>query len=284
MTKSDAPLLLHVPGLQPEFANSRIPAGVRFLSPGLPRTDASPFWVSGELPFAPAEARACLNEMISLGEQFRNTRDLVTLALQPETDPYGNNDAVRKEMAELERFAATGEAVAGEKSPRQSEEQLAAASAITAQKALILAWNLESRVHELAALHDTLAKTAGSFKGLVGVDEEDLDELPGLSRTMGTLNSGADDVSRMNWRTVLAAVLRFAPANAVFVTTDERLVSALTELTEIVQPDEDLAQAGGAEGFGMCRVPAWTLLGHDSTPADRPWLGHELRFLVCHTC
>ncbi|UZP68150.1 hypothetical protein N1030_04010 [Desulfovibrio mangrovi] len=279
MTKSDAPLLLHVPGMQPELAGSGLPSQVRFLSPGLPRTDGELFWVSEELPFSPAEARACLNEMINLGEQFRNTRDLVTLALQPEEDPYGRDGSMRREMAELERFAATGESV-GQVKTTETGEQLRAATAVAAQKSLILAWNLESRVHELDALQASFSKTADSFKGLVGVDEEDLEELPGLSTTVASLVGSATDVSRLSWRTVLDAMLRFTPDNAVFVTREERLVAALAELTEMVQPDDDVAGYADSETAGMYRIAAWTLLGHSTPPENRPWLDRELRFLV----
>ncbi len=278
MTTKSTPLLLHVPGLQPGLAPEGLPGGTLFVSPGLPATDSEAFWRSPELPFSAAEARGCQNEMIALGEQFRNTRDLVTLALQPEA-ASGRRDAdFRHEMAALDRFAESGVVEQGSgvsgaaaDGPRES--------AMAAQKALILAWNLEARVHELHALQSSFSEVAGSFRNVLGVDEEDLEELPGMRNVVAELPEGPDGIARLAWRTVLDAVLRFAPADAVLVTADAGLIGALAEHAEVVPVDADCQPA--AEGVrGMCRIAAWTLLGHSRPPVQRPWLDRELRILL----
>lgn len=280
MPDTKVSVMIHIPGLQPELACSSLPSTVRFVSPGLPKTDAAPFWVSGELPFSSTEARACLNEMITLGEQFRNTRDLVTLALQPSGGEQRKDASFREEMKDLDAFEATGESGQRVDEDSVEREKCIVDSAIAAQKTLILAWNLESRVHELKALQSSFAHVAESFRNVLGVDDEDISELPGVSNVVAELSGGAGDVTGMSWRTVVDAVLRFAPADAVFITCDTRLVSALRELTDVVAPDGDLPQdIPGATG--MCRIAAWSLLGHSRVPEKRPWLDRELRILLC---
>lgn len=277
MNDAHKPLLLHVPGLQPEHACAALPAETRFVSPGLPGTESEAFWKSPDLPFSAAEARSCLHEMVTMGEQFGNTRDLITLALQPVDDVAEREQALRREMAALDQFAETGELAHGaDAAKRQDESRL---SAIAAQKALVLAWNLESRVHELHGLASGLSETAQRFRSALGVTEDDdLGELPGLAQATGALPVG--DTGRMNWRVILDAVLRFAPDDAVLVTCDAHMADALRELAAPVAPDADSAIGTGAEHPMFC-IPAWRLLGHGGVPAERPWLNRELRILLC---
>jgi len=329
MTMNTTPIIFHVPGLQPQLACSGLPQCVRFVSPGLPGAAGERFFVSPELVFSPAEARAYLNEMLSLGEGYRNTRDLVTLALQPDENPYSGDRALRSEMAELQRFAETGvlegfddedifpsESAGGigsgsqgasggaagyansadsGGSAGQGKKRIAAPaprdSAAAAQKALILAWSLEARVHELRQLKNRFAGAAASLRATIGAEDADeefsqLSEAVGLGTPVSKGAGDAEDVAPMAWRTVFDAMLRFAPAQAAFITGDARIVGAVTDIAEIVPPDADIAAQLGvcpatAKALSMARIPAWLLLGHSRVPESRPWLDREVRLLFC---
>ncbi len=287
---AEARLILHVPGLQARLAEG-LPGGVRFLAPGLPGTTGPESYVPESLPLAPSQARACLEEMLAMGAQFRHPRDMITLALQPEDTAARESASLHAEMADLDRFVADTEHLPIPSEVSSGAEDTDGQSALAAQKTLILAWELESRLQELHALHAAYAQTASAFRGVMGVDEDDelaeLAEPSGLRGVNSSLSSGqseeAADAGLMAWRTVVDALLRFAPPEASFLTEHPLIVAAATECVAPVPPDADLlaALSPASAVYGLCRVPAWKLLGHTRCPADRPWLDRELSLLLC---
>lgn len=268
METENAPtrLLLHIPGLHPELAGESLPSDIRFISPGLSGTDGEAFFVSEALPFDKAQAGACLNDLLMLGSQYANARDLASLAAEQEEKPAIDIE-LRAEMAAISRFETSGE-YAPETSVAAKE--IEESSAIAAQKALLLAWELERSVSELSELEERFSSTRELFEDSVGlVDEEALKELPGLDTIGASMAGTGAGVARMAWRTVFAAALRFAPDNAQWLSSD-------TELLSVVEECAEASSVQAPEGCVAWQVDAWKLLGHTRVPQEQPWLDKQL--------
>lgn len=286
-------MILNIPGLMPPSSASEdfcLPESVRFVSPGLPDTDGDRFFVSGELPFAPRVAAACLGELLSMGETVSSPRELVTLAVNTRLQAglsgkaSSSHNVGKDECNDIDAFAASGayESMKGQRADIDDAQALARASAEAAQKVLILAWSLEERMRELAALSQNFSDINSLFDDAVGVDERG--DFPGLDDIRGGFPDLGDVQGTVPWRKVFEAVVRFAPVEAAFVTCDAEMVAAITETGKASALDADTAKRLGWTGktdVAVCTLPAWQVTGHSRVPEDKPWLERDVSLIVC---
>lgn len=171
---------IYTPALHQAIAPEYIPDNVLFLSPGLKsRNLALPaqVWIPHDLPFKVGEAAAILREVMELGASFCASGDLklregIGWLEREEAKKKRLQERLRDEQRALDDFAASGKApqhscakqsatnkwLAGLNASANSynTEAVASPESILSQlknshKALLLAWELEECLIELAA-------------------------------------------------------------------------------------------------------------------------------------
>ena len=277
--------LVYAPHLHRECAPACLPAVVEFLSPGLENAAGQNEWRSPLLPFAPAEARAVLRDLLEYGLSLGKEGDLQALAAS--MDDGGISTDARRERMALEHFASDGRI---DPAPVSAAETLSMKHQ-TAQKTLLLAWHLEERAQELDALRDRFMEGRTGLAGTIGIDDDDIDELPDMPSFSVDLPGEGLDLLRPSWRVVLDNMAPFLPEDGALFTCDSVMLGGLREAgIELGPVTVDILR--GLEGLDAALAPRlvharthlWRALGHGNCPADRPWLAREIFIFGCAAC
>lgn len=286
MQKTHARRLVYVPHLHRESAPSCLPEVVQFLSVGLTDRPGAGELIPDGLPYTPAEARACLRDLLDYGLSVGREGDLYALAAA--ADDAEAVAARRSESRALARFADTGESPAGV----PAGEPVPGERLRNAQKTLLLASYLEERARELDALQERFADGRKGLAQVIGVEDGDDDfDLPALDAFTPDLPGSGMDVLRPSWRVVLDNMACFLPDDAAFFTCDHVMLAALREAgvgfepasVEMLRNFEGLDAALAPKLVQAC-VPLWQALGLSGPQAGRSWLDREMLFIGCAAC
>lgn len=274
---------LVIPAVQPQHVATALPEGVLFCSPGLREAAGASFFVSPELPMNPAEARGQLHDLLQYGLSFRSARDMSGVVLAEQSKKKEIPKPLADEFADLDAFVATGKFVPVKKDDLVVDTVLQVR--IAAQKTLLLAWDMESRVAELSALKDKFTASSANMDAILGItDEDNLDDLPGID-PKATLPGDVEEDLGVPWRAVVSAIVEFAPENARFVAVKKELVDVLTEIGEDITPDSIAVEEYGfslpqENGWKLYSVKAYALLGHTRAPEGRDSLTRTLEIFT----
>ncbi|MCG8532525.1 MAG: hypothetical protein MI749_17940 [Desulfovibrionales bacterium] len=276
-------LTLALPVVQPKHVPFPLPDGVRFCSPGVKEAMGELFYVSPDLPFSPAEARGQLHELLQYGLSFKSARDLSGVALSEKSAPKESRSELKEELAAIDAFEQSGKFTAQEKEKERVDAALL--RRIAAQKTLLLAWDMEDRVAELAALKNTFSANSASMDAILGITEDDaFEDLPGVERTP-TLAGDVETDLGVPWRSVVAAILEFAPAHARFFAVKHELIAWLEEVGRDITPDHVGEEEYGfslpyTDGWKLYAIQAYALLGHTRVPEGRDDLDRTIEIFA----
>lgn len=305
--------VFYVPGLSPHAGKRALPPDLAFFPTGLSSpsergernacSDAArqtEQLVSQTLPLSSNEAKAALNEMLRMGEEFSAGGLLKELAAQHHLSSLADRRQGRPgETADLAFFASTGEvpdrgepsamrdwgSVYGDQnvvSPQDVRRELE-----NCQKVLLLAQSLEQREKELAELEKRYEDLAASLQGLLGEGQEEGEAvfaLGGAAKREEDLAERADGA--LSWRAVVDAALPFLPGGAVLFTDDERMALDMRDAGMLQPfPEDKAALCSGwpqdlTAGLLHAQIPAWRLVGRRGALLARPWLKREVEVLV----
>ncbi|MEZ0574964.1 hypothetical protein [Halodesulfovibrio aestuarii] len=274
---------LVMPAVQPQHVTTALPEGIQFCSPGLREATGTLFFVSPELPMNPAEARGQLHDLLQYGLSFHSARDMSGVVLAERFAKKETPKPLADEFAELDSFVATGKFVPVEKDEPVVDTGLQVR--IAAQKTLLLAWDMESRVAELAALKDKFTTSSANMDAILGItDEDDLEELPGIEPKL-TLQGDVEEDLGVPWRAVAGAIIEFAPACARFVAVKKELVDVVADIGKDITPDSVTVEEYGfvlpqEHGWKLYSVKAYALLGHTRAPEGRDSLNRTLEIFT----
>lgn len=241
--------------------------GVLALDPGLaPPASAShpeipPGYRPESLPFPPAEARAALAEMVELGGQAANLKDMAYFSAAGRPDFYsGTSKALVDQLEGMEEAQDAG---------RPSREQL-----VAAQMTLILALTVETRELEMA---DLTGRVEAGWSGLSAALDGNPQKAGGLGLDMTPLSAVMPD-----WRPVIMAALTLTPQTAVLATARADVVEELEELGVAFRPatSEEAASAGLEGEFLLAEAEGWRLAGRKRSRPDMPWLDAPRRLFA----
>lgn len=289
MTRQDDTLIhIYVPALRRERIPYRLPEAVLTLDPGLPQTAETPDAFRPQTyPFSRDQAARVLDELLSIGEALGmadhpggHAADSRAAWAANRTDgaPAGG------EKADLARFAArkTRQTAQPENDPP-----------IASQKILLLAWDLERRLSEIAALRSQVAEAVKPLaENLHGGEDVDpmlqgiINALPGaLPESLADLPESAEP----DWRLTLTAIAAFAPDNAILVTAHKGIRNALHEAgmsrplpprfedgTEPLPGWSVTARAGAS----WAETPLWRVLGRPREPKNALWLCTARKIII----
>lgn len=281
-SESTKKLTLVIPAVHPEHASQPLPEGVKFCSPGLRETMREPFYVSPLLPMNTSEARGQLHDLLQFGLSFRSARDLSGAALAEQSVEKKELNADRDELADIEAFAETGEFVSDQteaQSADEMNERLAAA-----QKILLLAWDMETRVAELSNLQKKFDASSTNLGKIIGLSDDDFDELPGIE-SKAELKGDVEADLGVPWQAVTTAILIFAPQDASFITIKKDVCDLLAEIGEDITPDEVTEEKYGfaltsLDGWRLYAVKAYALLGHTRAPEGKAYLDRTVEIFA----
>ena len=286
--QGDTPIQIYVPALCRERVPSRLPEPVLTLDPGLPQTAKTPGAFHPQTyPFSRDEAVRVLDELLSVGETLGmadrpGSRTAANHAAWAASQPGGAlQDA---EKADLARFAAQEPPPPVNPTTNQTT-QPENAPVIASQKILLLAWDLERRLAEIAALRRQVAEAVKPLtENLHGGEAVD-PVLQGIVNALpGALPESLDDLPESvepDWRLTLAAIAAFVPGNAIFVTAHEGIRSALSEGCMLHPlPPRFTDKTAPLPGWGdtpptgalWAKAPLWRVIGRPHEPVNSPWL------------
>ena len=273
------PAQIYVPALHRELVRAPLPATVLFLDPGLPLTVATPgLYHPPSYPFSPENAARVLDELLAVGE----TLDAANIAAG-ETALALNGSLSEGEKADIARFAASSPA----KDAHAGQD-----AKIAAHKVLLLAWDLENRLAEIAALRQEVAEAVKPLAAnLHGPGAEDDTAARDFARAMPDILPEAladlPETMEPDWRLALSAIAAFIPANAVLVTRHEGMRVSLLEAGMLHPLPEDTAEklAGWPEEersrMLWAKLPLWRILGRPREPENVPWLLAAPELIIC---
>lgn len=292
--KDDTPIQVYIPALRRERAPYALPETVLFIDPGLPQTAEDPGAFHPETyPFSREEAARVLDELLTVGESLDVAGPTGKSAALRGGKPGGSGTGgtmTDEEKSAIARFASTGTKKNDTPEKDADFREPARAPRIAAQKILLLAWDLENRLAEIAALRKQVAEAVKPLtENLHGQETGDplLDDLakalPGaLPESLADLPADVEP----DWRLTLAAAAAFLPENAVLVTGHNDLRGALDE-AGLLQPLPEEA-AALLDGWPVAmhaalrhaRAPLWKILGRTKEPENTPWLCAAPEILV----
>lgn len=272
-SREDAPPPIYIPTLHKELAAPGVVADALFMDPGLPQTEHAPgLYRPDTLPFSREKASRILAELLAIGETLdvsspsgsRAARAGATLpAISPE------------EERELIRFSSAGETEEADISTN--------AHAVAAQKVLLLAWDLEERLLEIARLRHEIIRSATPLDESLhgpGTWEDPVLDVPGVApgSSVSLLSALPEAMDESDWRLTVAAMAAFLPPNALLVTAHQGICDALAEGNFLSLPPETVAAR--LDGWPQqvlaaarwTKAPLWRILGHARAPENAPWL------------
>lgn len=282
--QEDTPTQIYVPALRRELASRALPDTVRFMDPGLPQTASAPgFFHPQGYPFSREEAAGVLAELLTVGETLDLSKPSASQAARvPGAGGAAAGGAITispDERTALARFTA-------------GEPQRSAAAVdpkIAAQKVLLLAWDLETRLLEIASLHKEVAEAVKPLAENLHGDNADAfrdlaSNLPGV--LFGSITDLPEPMEP-DWRLSLMAIAAFAPENALLVTCHAGMRTAMLEAGMLHPLPEDVSPhlAGWPETLQSrllwAKAPLWRVLGHSREPENAPWLRAAPEIIVC---
>ncbi|SBW11133.1 conserved hypothetical protein [uncultured delta proteobacterium] len=278
--QEDTPTQIYVPALRRELAPRVLPDTVRFMDPGLPQTASAPgFFHPPAYPFSRAEAAGVLAELLTVGETLDLSKPSASQAARVPGTGGATAGFSGDERTALARFS-TGE----------PERPTAAGDPkIAAQKVLLLAWDLETRLLEIASLHKEVAEAVKPLaENLHGDNAEAFRDLAsGLPGTLFGSIADLPEPMEPDWRLSLMAIAAFAPEGALLVTCHTGMRNAMLEAGMLHPLPEDVSPhlAGWPESLQSrllwAKTPLWRILGHSREPENAPWLRAAPEIIVC---
>ena len=262
-----AAMLLVFPCFHPALAGE-VPAGARFLDPGLAEAGEGLFWRPESLPLAAEALSGFLREFDRLRREVKNPKDLALLA-----GASGGHF-----------FNETSFAVREEYEDARQPERVAARRAKTAQLALCLAYMIEENLLDLASVGELdaafrkgLAESLGL--GADGDADEEEESLAAALAGAGDLLPAASlsEEFRPPWRQILPSFWAFVPEDAGLFVSDPDMAATLFDAGLLpTEADADMATAlfpdAAEKAVFADSVPGWRLLGHTRPMSDFPWL------------
>lgn len=295
-------MIVRIPWMHPALAPDS-PTGVRFLNPGLAasRPGAQPdaaFITPEGLPLGFSQARRYVQDALEFGARFQSAGDIAGYGARGDEDYYTHADPkMRAELAELSQLAG------GVPAPTKVKGELdaKATGALASQMTLLLAWTLEERILELAALTEGLASSSARFDAALGLQEEDADEEAAafapsssgadLGETADFAADHAEAVATFPWRRSVEHMAAFLPEDAglfvcePFVREAWEGRGAVLELVDPAREKDALpewALALAAAGrLWSTRAPLWLLADLSRQPEARPALNRVVTALYC---
>lgn len=273
-SRHDAPFLMF-PVLHPVLA-AGVPAGVRFLDPGLAGQDEAVLRPAG-LPLDAGALRGFLREFERLRQEVKNPKDLAMLADASEGHFFGGTSfAVREELED-----------------QLHPERVSARRASAAQLALCLAYMIEESLLELAGTGELDTRFSRAMAESLGLDG-DTDGDEEAAALASALSGAGEPLSvaalaeefRPPWRRLLAPFWAIAPEGAGLFVADPEIVAAWIDAgIALSVPAEEEVAAWFPDGppagtLLACREKGWRLLGKTRPQADAPWLDADRPVLV----
>ena len=291
-----SPVYIYAPTLHRELAPEIIPPSVLFFSPGLTSAVSQQTFVPSNLPLAPAEAGSVLAELLRLGETLdvsaKHSAVFSTSTLRPA-------EFTPEEKKALRTFAATGKSGS---LPREHAKN----PTIDAHKVLLLAWDLEERLKELAVLREQVQLAAKPLEESLRDPSLFLTETFGIStsedakQACDTPYVSSHDalhallelpdmvIDEPDWRITLTAMAAFLPQNTVIVTAQPSMCTVMRDAGMLHPMPEDVAEdlvLWPERLKSVCLwangIPLWRLLGHTRPQELAPWLNMTLEILAC---
>ena len=276
MTNQEGALAqIYVPALHRELVREPIPAAVLFLDPGLPQTAlAHGLFHPPSYPFPPEKAARVLDELLTVGESLD-----VASAVAGEATLKAVTSISMLEKTDIAKFAAPV-AVENDNTGRDAK--------IASHKVLLLAWDLETRLAEIAVLQQEGAQAVKPrTANLHGFDEEDTatrDFIRSIPDILPESLANLPETIEPDWRLTLSAIAAFAPKDAFFVTRHAGIYATLLEMDLLSPLPENTAKklAGWTKEdlsqMLRAKVPLWRVLGRSREPENAPWLleSHEI--------
>lgn len=268
-SQEGTPPQIYIPTLRKERVSRPLPDGILFLDPGLPSTaDAPENFTPGNYPFSRREAARVLEELLAVGEALKLASPQNAAAARRDFSPAA---LAPGEAFALDRFAR-----------RESATPEAPSPLLAAQKVLLLAWDLESRLMEILALRDEVTRAAIPLAKALREPPED--EIGGAA---SALLPEMPEAAEPDWRLTLSAMAAFLPEKAVLVTAHEGMRTALLEMGMLLPLTEDAAERltnwpeTVKSSLLWAQAPLWCILGHARPPANAPWLENAPEIIVC---
>ncbi len=280
--------LIYAPTMHKELAPFTAPPGVLFLRPGLPgqQTDAD-FFLPAAYPFSPAEAKVVLVDLLALGEAFEVADDPALWTGAAERPARVLRSSLSGgEKAALGRFATEG----GYAGTQGASENNTDSPFSAAQKILLLAWDLEERLLELAALRETIAAAGQTLALSLAANAEEKDESDrSVPQKAAFFTPPPDGIQNVDWRLSLAAMAAFLPPESVIVTAHSEMRQSMRDAGMLQPLPEDTAELLDAWPPALraatlwANLPLWRILGHTRPPENKPYLLHAPEILICPT-
>ena len=279
MTNQEGALAqIYVPALHRELVRAPIPAAVLFLDPGLPQTaSAHGLFHPPSYPFPPEKAARVLDELLTVGEALD-----VASTVAGEATLKAVTSLSMREKTDLAKFAA----------PVAVENDSAGQDAkIASHKVLLLAWDLETRLAEIAVLQQEVAQAVKPLTAnLHGFDVEDTatrDFIRSIPDIFPESLADLPENIEPDWRLTLSAIAAFTPKDAFFITRHAGIYAMLLEMDLLSPLSEDTAEK--LTGWSKkdlsqmlrAKAPLWRVLGRSREPKNAPWLLDPREIIVC---
>jgi len=275
---------LVLPAVQPQHVTTVLPEGVLFCSPGLRETTGDLFYVSPKLPMSAAEARGQLHELRSYATTFDRASDLTgaVLAEQAVDAPSG---FWAGEFADIDAFAETGEFSGKQPVEVRTAEGTEVSVLIAAQKTLLMAWDMEERVSELAALQEKFDTSSTKMSEILGItDEDELEDLTGIE-TKAELKGDIEEDLNVPWQAVASAIVELASEDTCFVAVKKELIELVKKCGKDITPESVRGEEYGfdsasASDWRLYSVQAYRAFGYVAIPEGKPQLARTIEIFT----
>lgn len=277
-SQEGTPPQIYIPTLHRELAGRPLPDGVLFLDPGLPETaEKATVFTPGNYPLSPREAAQVLSDLLSIGESLGLSGNIAAadaVRLAPLRGRLSPSDLSSEEARDIAKFGSPG---------KEIPEPAAPSPLIAAQKVLLLAWDLETRLAEIQILRQEVEKSARPLaEALRDPSEEDA-----VSAAIPGFIPDLPDNAEPDWRPTLAAMAAFLPKDATLITAHEDMRASLLERGMLLPLPEDTAQKletwpeSAKTSSLWVKAPLWRVIGHTNAPENAPWLAEAPEIIVC---
>lgn len=259
--------LLFFPFLHPELVSHSIPAGVKFLDPGLkPSGPGEHYWRPSAFPLQPSEASRYIAQSLVFGEQFSSISELAYVSHSAPEDFYSKTSQALR--SEFRRSFPEIDA----KAEQQENNPF-----LQGQMMLLLLWCLEETLMDCKRLNDQFQNMGRLLHSSLGLSdirpfaEYDLDLLE---------NQDVDRVNLLQWTKILPwFLLCLGEGDGLFVLEPAILAewkeNGLTFNSEsTVQGSRGDSQIELPQTMTMSRAEAqgWQLALCAKESQTRPWL------------
>lgn len=279
--QDDTPTQIYVPAFRRELVACDLPETVLFLDPGLPQTAKThSLFLPRTYPFSRSEAARVLDELLSTGESLGLANPAGKSAVRDVIHAGGMLSEAEEDA--IDRFASA--------MPR-TKNGSGNKTDITAYKILLLAWDLEGRLAEVASLCRQVAEAAKPLaESLHGPDRDERipgELVQGLSEALSASLTDLPAPLQPDWRLSLAGMAPFLPENAVCVTCHSGLRDALMEGGMLEPLPERMARNlpgwtdAALSRMQRAKAPLWKILGRPREPENASYLLVAPDIVVC---